>query len=95
MPSLLPTSLLHSVPSVSRVLKVLSASRRIRAASSMVQPRLTRRTIWVFTSGNLAGQARRISDYDGTTEVITITPALTEAPVGGDTGLILGRIEAT
>ena len=47
----------------------------------------------VFTSGNLAGQARRISDYDGTAKNLTVTPALTEAPADSDTFIILGRIE--
>jgi len=47
----------------------------------------------LFTSGALVGQARRISDYDGATKAITVSPALTEAPGDGDTFLILGRIE--
>lgn len=40
--------------------------------------------VLTFTSGNLNGQTRRISDYDGTTKTITLSPALTSAPGNGD-----------
>jgi hypothetical protein len=36
-----------------------------------------------FTSGNLAGQMTTITDYNGTTKVVTVT-AMTEAPANGD-----------
>lgn len=49
--------------------------------------------IVVFTSGALAKQARRISDYDGTGKTISVLPAFTEAPATTDTFVILGRIE--
>lgn len=39
--------------------------------------------IITFTSGNLAGQATDITDYDGTTKTVTVT-ALTEAPADND-----------
>lgn len=47
----------------------------------------------VFTSGALLGQSRKISDYDGTSKVLTVAAAFTEAPTAGDTFLILGRSE--
>jgi len=47
----------------------------------------------VFTSGALLGQSRKISDYDGTSKVLTVAAAFTEAPTVGDTFLILGRSE--
>jgi hypothetical protein len=47
----------------------------------------------VFSSGTLLGQSRKISDYDGTSKVITVATAFTEAPAGGDTFLIVGRSE--
>ena len=43
------------------------------------------------TSGNLIGQARRVSDYDGATKTITLASALTEAPANGAAFVILGR----
>jgi len=43
----------------------------------------------VFTDNNLAGQARRISDYDGTDKTITVVPAFTEAPANGDAFVII------
>jgi hypothetical protein len=42
----------------------------------------------VFTSGNLLRQATVITDYDGATSVYTVS-ALTEAPVNGDTFVIV------
>lgn len=47
----------------------------------------------VFYSGALAGQSRKISDYDGTTKVLTVASAFTEAPAAGDDFLIIGRSE--
>jgi len=43
----------------------------------------------IFTSGALAGQARRIHDYAGATKTITVYPAFTEAPADDDTFVIL------
>jgi len=40
--------------------------------------------VLTFTSGNLDGQVRRISAYNGTTKTITLDPALTSAPANGD-----------
>ena len=44
----------------------------------------------VFTSGALAGQSRRISDYshDGTDGIVTVFPAFTEAPDDDSTFII-------
>jgi len=42
----------------------------------------------IFTTGVLLGQARRISDYNGTTKVISVTPDLTDAPDFNDTFVI-------
>lgn len=47
----------------------------------------------VFYSGALAGQSRKISDYDGTSKVLTVATAFTEAPAAGDDFLIIGRSE--
>jgi len=47
----------------------------------------------VFTSGALLGQSRKIGDYDGTSKVLTVATAFTEAPTAGDTFIILGRSE--
>jgi len=47
----------------------------------------------VITSGALLGQSRLISDYDGTTKVVTVATAFTEAPAAADTFIILGRSE--
>jgi chitodextrinase len=47
----------------------------------------------VFTSGALLGQSRKISDYDGTTKVLTVAAAFTDAPTAADTFIILGRSE--
>lgn len=41
-------------------------------------------SVLTFTSGNLNGQARRISSYDGGDKIITVSPALTSAPGNGD-----------
>jgi len=45
--------------------------------------------IVMFTSGVLAGQARLIIDYDGTTKEITVHPSLTDAPSATDAFVIL------
>lgn len=47
----------------------------------------------VFASGALLGQSRRIMDYDGTSKVLSVAVAFTEAPAAGDTFVILGRSE--
>lgn len=44
---------------------------------------LNERTI-IFTSGSLNGQARRISDYNGTNGDVTVDPAFTTTPSNGD-----------
>ncbi len=41
-----------------------------------------------FISGALAGQARPISDYDGATKTITVSPAFTDAPADEDEFII-------
>ena len=46
----------------------------------------------LFTSGNNAGQARKILDYDGTTKFITVSTAFSNIPAGTDTFLIIGRV---
>lgn len=38
----------------------------------------------LFTSGVLSGQSRPVSDYNGTSRTITVSPAFTEAPGNGD-----------
>lgn len=48
-------------------------------------------SIVTFTSGDLDGQIRRISDYNGSTKVITVDPALTFAPSVDDTFTIVGQ----
>lgn len=45
----------------------------------------------VFTSGTLAGQARKITDYVGATGTITVNTALTDTPAA-HTFLVLGYI---
>lgn len=42
-----------------------------------------------FVDGNLAGQLSFITDYDGTTKVITVSPAFTGAPANGDRFIIV------
>lgn len=48
-----------------------------------------------FLTGTNAGLSRKISDYDGTTNVgqITVATALPDAPVDGDKFIIIGRSE--
>lgn len=46
-------------------------------------------SVLTFTSGNLNGQVRRISDYNGATKTITLDPALTSAPANNDTFTIV------
>jgi hypothetical protein len=49
--------------------------------------------ILAFTSGDLAGEGRRISDYDGGTKTITVESAFTAIPADNTAFVILGRIE--
>ena len=49
--------------------------------------------IMVFISGHLSGQARIITNYNGTTKTITLEEALTSAPADGDEFLILATHE--
>ena len=49
--------------------------------------------IMVFISGSLSGQARIITNYNGTTKAITLEEALTSAPADGDEFLILATHE--
>lgn len=42
-----------------------------------------------FIDGNLSGQSRVISDYNGTTKTITVDEAFTEAPANGDGFIVL------
>ena len=46
--------------------------------------------ILVFIGGALTGQARIISDYNGTTKAVTFDEATTSAPANGDSFIILG-----
>jgi len=48
-------------------------------------------SVITFTDGDLDGQIRRISDYNGSTKVITVDPALTSAPSNGDGFTIVGQ----
>lgn len=47
--------------------------------------------VLVFTSGVNAGQARRITDYIGSSKQITVSPALASAPGNADTFTILAQ----
>lgn len=47
--------------------------------------------VLTFTSGDLDGQSRRVSDYNGSTKTITLDPALTSAPVNGDAFTIVAQ----
>lgn len=49
--------------------------------------------IMVFIDGHLNGQARVITNYDGTTKTITLEEPLTSAPADGDQFLILATHE--
>lgn len=49
--------------------------------------------IMVFISGSLSGQARIITNYNGTTKAITLEEPLTSAPANGDEFLILATHE--
>jgi len=46
-------------------------------------------SVLTFTSGTLNGQSRRISAYNGSTNIITLDPALTSAPANNDTFTIV------
>lgn len=41
-------------------------------------------TLITFTTGNLAGQVKRVSGYNGTSKFVTANAAFTEAPANGD-----------
>jgi hypothetical protein len=45
----------------------------------------------VFTSGDLAGQVKRITDYDGTGKAITVSGGFTGTPADADTFAIVNR----
>ena len=45
--------------------------------------------VMVFTSGALLGQARVITDYSATTQVVTLAEALTDAPANNDDFVIV------
>jgi hypothetical protein len=47
----------------------------------------------IFTSGALAGESRKISDYANTNGQITLATALTAAPADGSGFVIVGRSE--
>ena len=46
----------------------------------------------VMTDGSQSGDAKRISDYVGSSKLITLVGALSGAPANGDAFVILGRI---
>ena len=50
-------------------------------------------SVLFFTSGDLDGLARKISDYTGSTRLITLSPALPAAPSSSVTFRIIGRID--
>lgn len=43
----------------------------------------------VFTSGSLAGQVKKISAYNGTTKIATVSTAFTGTPANGDRFLLI------
>jgi hypothetical protein len=45
----------------------------------------------LITSGALAGQVRRVSDYDGTSKVITVTPGFSGTPADSVTFALVNR----
>lgn len=47
--------------------------------------------VLTFTAGNLDGQSRRVSAYDGATKRITLEPALTSAPANSDAFTIVAQ----
>lgn len=47
----------------------------------------------VFVSGDNIGLARRISEYNGSTKVITVESPFPNIPQGDDSFIIIGRIE--
>ena len=49
--------------------------------------------VMVFIDGSLAGQARHIEDYNGTTKAITVSQPFTSAPANGTDFLILATHE--
>lgn len=47
--------------------------------------------VLTFTSGNLDGQSRRVSGYNGSTKTIALDPALTSSPTSGDAFTIVSQ----
>lgn len=45
----------------------------------------------VFTSGDLTGQVKRITSYDGTSKAVTVSSGFTGTPAEGDTFAIVNR----
>lgn len=45
----------------------------------------------LFATGNLAGQVKRVSGYNGTSNIITVNAAFTEAPANGDMFVLVNR----
>jgi len=45
----------------------------------------------LFTSGSLAGQVKKITDYNGTTKFVTVGSAFTAAPSAADTFVLVNR----
>jgi hypothetical protein len=43
----------------------------------------------LFTSGTLAGQVRKITDYDGTTKFVSFTDAFTAEPTAADAFMLV------
>lgn len=50
-------------------------------------------SVIAFTTGTLAGIARRITDYVGSSRTATVSPALPSAPANGVEFIIIGRID--
>ena len=46
-----------------------------------------------FTSGNCEGEGGTITDYDGTTKIVTFAPAVSQAPADGDGYSIAPRLQ--
>jgi hypothetical protein len=45
--------------------------------------------ILIFTSGTLAGQASKVSDFQGSTDIVTVTDAYTTTPTASDAFIIV------
>ncbi len=48
-----------------------------------------------FTDGDMAGQTRRVTDYDGSTRTFSFAAEWPSAPVAGDAFVIYGRADAS